>query len=162
MKNRIVLALVAAGLVAAILPATAAAHFPIVDRYAWISQWYSSSHKAIDIAAPSGTKIVPIRSGRVVWRGWDHTGGGYGVIVYHGNGLYSAYYHMSKIKAWKGEWVKDQSTVLGWVGMTGNASGPHTHTEVWHGYPWHSGSYQKNPWYYIDTGWYEPYRYVNL
>ncbi|HEX8025964.1 MAG TPA: M23 family metallopeptidase, partial [Candidatus Limnocylindrales bacterium] len=129
MAKKLISALLAAGLVAAILPATVAAHFPLVDRYAYVSQWYSSRHHAIDIAAPSGTKIVPIRNGRVVWRGWDSGGGGYGVIVYHGNGLYSAYFHMSRIRAWKGEWVKDQSTVIGYVGSTGNATGPHTHTE---------------------------------
>jgi murein DD-endopeptidase MepM/ murein hydrolase activator NlpD len=162
MAKRLIGACLAAAMVATILPATVAAHWPIVDRSSYISQWYSSSHRAIDIAAPTGTKIVPIRSGRVVWHGWDHTGGGYGVIVYHGNGVYSAYYHMSKIRAWNGEWVKDQSTVIGYVGMTGNASGPHTHTEVWHGYPWHSGSYQVNPWNFIDAGWYLPYRYRNL
>jgi murein DD-endopeptidase MepM/ murein hydrolase activator NlpD len=166
MKNRIARALLAASLVATVLPATLPpitdAHFPIVDRYAWISQWYSSSHRALDIAAPIGTRIVPMRSGRVVWRGWDRTGGGYGVIVYHGNGLYSAYYHMSRIRAWRGEWVRDQTTILGYVGMSGEASGPHTHTEVWHGYPWHAGSYEVNPWRYIDTGWYLPFRYRNL
>jgi murein DD-endopeptidase MepM/ murein hydrolase activator NlpD len=159
MKSKIIRAFVAAGLVATILPASVSAYWPIVDRYSWVSQWYSSSHRAIDIAAPTGTHIVSIRSGRVVWRGWDHTGGGYGVIVYHGNGLYSAYYHMSRIRAWVGEHVYAQSTVIGYVGMTGNATGPHTHTEVWHGYPWHSGSYRVNPWSYIDSGWYLPYRY---
>jgi len=160
MRTKLISALIAAGLVAVILPATVAAHFPLVDRSAWISQWYTSRHHAIDIAAPTGTHIVPIRSGRVVWKGWDSGGGGYGVIVYHGNGLYSAYYHLSRIKVWKGEYVYDQRTVLGYVGMTGNATGPHTHTEVWHGYPWHSGSYTVNPWSYIDTGWYLPYRYM--
>jgi len=160
MRNRLIRAFLAAGLVAAIIPATVAAHFPLVDRYAYVSQWYSTRHPAIDIAAPIGTKIVPIRSGTVVWTGWSYGGGGKGVIIYHGSGMYTAYYHLSRIHAWKGEYVSDQRTVIGEVGMTGDATGPHTHTEVWHGYPWHSGSYRVNPWSYIDTGWYLPYRYL--
>jgi murein DD-endopeptidase MepM/ murein hydrolase activator NlpD len=160
MRNKLIRAFIAAGMVAAMLPATVSAHWPIVDRYAWISQWYSSSHRAIDIAAPSGTKIVPIRSGKVVYAGWKSDGGGYRVIVYHGNGTYSAYYHMSKVRAWKGEYVYDQRTVIGYVGQTGTATGPHTHTEVWHLYPWSSGSYRVNPWYFINSGWYLPYRYL--
>jgi murein DD-endopeptidase MepM/ murein hydrolase activator NlpD len=159
MRNRIIRACIAAGIVAAVLPASAFAHFPIVDRYAYISQWYSTRHRAVDIAAPTGTRIVPIRSGRVVFAGWRSDGGGYRVIVYHGSGLYSAYYHMSRTRAWRGEYVYDQRTVIGYVGMTGYATGPHAHTEVWHGYPWSSGSYRVNPWSYINTGWYLPYRY---
>ena len=55
MAKRLIGACLAAAMVATILPATVAAHWPIVDRYAYVSQWYSSSHRAIDIAAPTGT-----------------------------------------------------------------------------------------------------------
>jgi murein DD-endopeptidase MepM/ murein hydrolase activator NlpD len=159
MSKKLISSLTAAILVALWLPALASAHWPIVDRYSYISQWYSSHHRAVDIAAPSGTRIVPIRSGRVAFVGWRNDGGGYRVLVYHGNGMYTGYFHMSRTHAWKGEYVKDQTTIIGYVGMTGDATGPHTHTEVWHGYPWHSGSYRVNPWTYINSGWYLPYRY---
>jgi len=157
--SKVIRALLAASLVALILPAGVTAHWPIVDRYSWVSQWYWSGHRAIDIAAPYGTRIVPIRTGQVVFAGWRSGGGGYQVYVSHGNGLYTVYCHMSRVHAWRGEWVRDESTVIGYVGASGDATGPHTHTEVWHGYPWHYGSYRVNPWYYIDSGWFFPYRY---
>ncbi|MEA2607770.1 MAG: Peptidase family, partial [Chloroflexota bacterium] len=69
------------------------------------------------------------------------------------------YYHLSRVIAYKGEYVTDQSTYLGRVGMSGCASGTHVHFEVWRGFPWASGSYRLNPWAYIDSGTYLPYRY---
>jgi murein DD-endopeptidase MepM/ murein hydrolase activator NlpD len=152
-------AIVAALVVAIILPAAVLAHWPVADRYAYISQGYHSYHQANDLAAPRGTPVVPMRSGRVVFAGWRNNCGGYQVWVSHGNGLYSAYYHLSSVLAWKGEWVKDQTTRIGRVGASGCASGSHVHFEVWRGYPWGSGSYRVRPWYYINTGYYLPYRY---
>jgi murein DD-endopeptidase MepM/ murein hydrolase activator NlpD len=158
--SKVIRAVIAASLVAIVLPAGVTAHWPIVDRYSYISQGYSSGHRAIDIAAPRGTRVVPIRSGRVAFAGWRSDGGGYRVVVYHGYGLYTAYYHLSKIAVYKGKWVYDQRTTLGYVGSSGDATGPHTHTEVWrNGFPWHSGAYRVNPWWYIASGWYLPYRY---
>lgn len=149
------LALVAA----LILPTVALAHWPVASTSSWVSQWFHDSHRAMDIAAASGTRIVPIRSGTVVFAGWKNNCGGYQVWVSHGNGLYSAYYHMKYETSWKGERVYDQTTTLGRVGKTGCATGYHTHVEVWRGYPWASGSYRVNPWTYVDSGYYEPYRY---
>jgi murein DD-endopeptidase MepM/ murein hydrolase activator NlpD len=114
---------------------------------------------ADDIAAPRGTRIVPIYSGRVVFAGWRSNCGGYQVWVYHGGSLYTAYYHMSHEVSWKGRWVSRSSSTLGYVGTSGCATGPHTHVEVWHGYPWHAGSYRVNPWRYIDSGSFFPLRY---
>jgi len=116
-------------------------------------------HVAIDNAAHSWTRIVPIRSGKVVFAGWKSNCGGYQVWVSHGNGLYSAYYHMSRENSYRGEWVSGGSETIGWVGSTGCATGPHLHIEVWRGYPWRSGSYRVNPWGFIDNGYYLPYRY---
>lgn len=152
-------ALVAALVVATILPAAVAAHWPVADRYSYRSQGYWSGHKADDIAAPKGTRIVPIRSGKVIFAGWKSNCGGYQVWVSHGNGLYSAYYHMSSIAVYKGKWVTDQTTTLGRVGASGCATGSHLHVEVWRGWPWHSDSYRLNPWNFIDSGYYLPYRY---
>ena len=158
--SKLMRATTAALLAAFLLPAAAFAHWPVVDRYSYISQWYSSSHRALDIAAPRGTRIVPIKSGRVAFAGWRSDGGGYRVIVYHGNGVYSAYYHMSRVAVYKGKWVYGQQTIIGYVGSTGDATGPHVHTEMWRGgYPWSSGAYRVNPWWYVNEGWYFPYRY---
>jgi murein DD-endopeptidase MepM/ murein hydrolase activator NlpD len=158
MRKRIT-ALVAAIVVAIVLPAAVIAHWPVTDHYAWVSQGYWSGHRAYDLAAPKGTEVVPIRTGRVVFAGWKNNCGGYQVWVSHGNGLYSAYYHLSAIQSWKGETVYDSKTHLGRVGESGCATGYHTHVEVWRGYPWASGSYRVSPWPYIDSGIWLPYRY---
>src|SRR5438132_2351220 len=143
LKRALLAALAVAFILPTALPTAVSAHWPIASRYSWVSQYYWSGHPAVDIAAPSGTRIVPIRSGRVVFAGWRNNCGGYQVIVSHGNGLYTGYYHLSKVRAWKGEWVTDQTTTIGYVGMSGCATGPHTHTEVWRGgVPWTSGAYR--------------------
>jgi murein DD-endopeptidase MepM/ murein hydrolase activator NlpD len=159
-RARVAVAGVGAGLVllAAALPAGAS--WPVASRhYSYVSQYYHSYHRADDLAAPAWTRIVPIASGKVVFAGWKSNCGGYQVWVSHGNGLYSAYYHMVKEMSYAGEWVTRSTTTLGWVGKTGCATGNHVHVEVWHGYPWRDGSYRVNPWNYIDSGTYLPYRY---
>jgi murein DD-endopeptidase MepM/ murein hydrolase activator NlpD len=159
MRKKSIRAIAAALVVAVLLPVAVAATWPVSNRYSWISQGYHTSHKAYDIASYSGTPIVPIRSGRVVFAGWKNNCGGYQVWVSHGNGIYSGYYHMSRVSAYKGEYVTASYTRLGRVGRSGCASGNHLHVEVWRGYPWASGSYRVNPWYYIDSGTWLPYRY---
>lgn len=141
----------------ATLPATAA--WPVVSGASYVSQWSSSRHKAIDIAARSGSFVVPIRDGRVVFAGWKSNCGGWQVWVNHGDGLYSAYYHLKVETTYRGERV-DANNVIGSVGRSGCATGPHLHIEVWKGYPWRSGSRRVNPWSYVDSGRYLPGRYA--
>jgi murein DD-endopeptidase MepM/ murein hydrolase activator NlpD len=123
-------------------------------RFAWpvpggyISQYYHYSHPAIDIAAPYGSRIVAAAGGTVIFAGWKSNGGGYQVWVSHGSGLYTGYYHMSAITVGIGEHV-GRGGQVGRVGMSGDATGPHCHFEVWRGYPWESGSYRVNPLGYL-------------
>ena len=152
-------AIAAALVVALVLPVATMAAWPVANRYSWVSQGYHSYHKADDIASYSGTKVVPMRSGRVAFAGWKKNCGGYQVYVSHGNGLYSAYYHLRSESVSKGQWVTKSQTLLGRVGETGCASGPHLHFEVWRGFPWSSGSYRVKPWSYINEGTYFPYKY---
>ena len=152
-------ALVVAAAATLILPAAVFAYWPVASTGSYVSQGYSSWHKAYDLASYSGTPVVPLRSGTVAFAGWKANCGGYQLYVNHGNGLYSAYFHLRAEYAWRGEWVTAQSTLLGRVGQTGCATGPHLHVEVWHGYPWSSGAYRVNPWSYLDSGSYLPYRY---
>ena len=96
----------------------------------------------------------------VTLTGTDDLGGS--VNISHpsdGNGLYTAYYHMRKVYARRGQYVAAQRTTIGLVGRSGCASGYHTHVERWHGSPWRSGSYRVNPWTLIDYGYYFPSRY---
>ena len=85
-------------------------------------------HAGIDIGASYGTKIYAAASGTVILAGWN---GGYGncVMVNHGNGYTTLYGHMSSIAAYSGQTVS-QGQVLGYVGSTGNSTGPHLHFEV--------------------------------
>ncbi len=87
------------------------------------------SHKGVDYAAPSGTPIKASGDGRVVHRG---TKGGYGrtVILQHAGKYTTLYAHMSKYskRAKVGARVK-QGQVIGYVGRSGLASGPHLHYE---------------------------------
>lgn len=157
--RRSIRAIAAALVVALVLPVATMAAWPVANRHAWVSQGYHSYHKANDIASYSGTKVVPMRSGRVVFAGWRKNCGGYQVWVSHGNGLYSAYYHLRSEAVSKGQWVTKSQTQLGRVGETGCATGPHLHFEVWRGFPWSSGSYRVKPWSYINEGTFLPYKY---
>lgn len=156
---RLVLATLAAAILVGLAGLPAAATWPVATRDSYVSRGYHSSHRADDLAADRGDRIVPIGSGRVVFAGWKSNCGGYQVWVSHGDGKYTAYYHMSKEVVYAGKSVTRQSTTLGYVGTSGCATGPHVHVEVWKGYPWRSGSYRVNPWGYIDSGYYLPSRY---
>jgi murein DD-endopeptidase MepM/ murein hydrolase activator NlpD len=157
--RRSIRAIAAALTVALILPAVVLAHWPVANRQSYVSQGFSTGHRANDIATPSGTAVVPMKSGRVVFAGWKRNCGGYQVWVSHGYGLYSAYYHLRSESVSKGQSVIAQSTRLGRVGSSGCAKGAHLHMEVWRGFPWGSGSYRVKPWSYINSGTYFPYRY---
>lgn len=85
-------------------------------------------HTGIDIAGASGTPVGVAASGRVTFAGWD---GSYGncVIVDHGDGLATRYAHLSRINVSNGAQV-GKGEVIGNVGATGRATGPHLHFEV--------------------------------
>jgi len=95
-------------------------------RYHPIHKYYRP-HLGIDYAARSGSRIVASSSGKVVYRGWK---GGYGrtIEVKHANGLKTLYAHMRSfgkgIK--RGTYVK-QGRTIGYVGTSGNSTGPHLH-----------------------------------
>ena len=83
------------------------------------------AHPAIDYAAPTGTPIKAIGGGTVTFSGWGKGAGKY-VTVKHGNSYESTYMHMSSFAKGikKGSSVK-QGQVIGYVGSTGYATGPH-------------------------------------
>jgi len=88
------------------------------------------AHLGVDFAAPTGTPIRAAADGKIVQRGWCG-GAGNCVVLKHDNGLSSIYMHMSKFKKGqkRGKRVRAK-TVIGYVGMTGLASGPHLHFGV--------------------------------
>jgi Peptidase family M23 len=89
-----------------------------------------SPHKGIDIAAPSGTPVGAMAGGIVslAETGMYFTGGT--VIIDHGHGLHSIYVHLQDVLVEPGQRLR-QSQVLGRVGATGRATGPHLHWGVY-------------------------------
>ncbi|MGM0517554.1 MAG: peptidoglycan DD-metalloendopeptidase family protein [Pseudomonadota bacterium] len=87
-------------------------------------------HNGVDLAAPTGTPIRAAASGRVTFAGWKH---GYGrvVLVRHDETYETRYAHMSGFKGnlSRGDSV-EKGDVIGFVGMTGAATGPHLHYEL--------------------------------
>jgi len=84
----------------------------------------------VDLAAPTGTKIVASASGRILLARIGYNGG-YGnmVIIQHPNGTQTLYAHQSKLVVHTGDQV-EQGEVIGYVGSTGHSTGPHLHYEV--------------------------------
>ncbi len=87
------------------------------------------AHKGVDYAAPTGTPIRATSDGKVIHKGRK---GGYGktVILKHGKRYSTLYAHMSRYGKGlrKGQQVK-QGQIIGYVGQSGSATGPHLHYE---------------------------------
>lgn len=85
---------------------------------------YVRPHLGIDYAAPTGTPVSAVADGVVTFKGWN---GGYGnfVEIKHQMGYVTTYGHLSRFgNIYVGKKVK-QGDVIGYVGMTGIATGPH-------------------------------------
>jgi LysM repeat protein len=85
----------------------------------------------VDIGCPVGTTLYAAASGTVIIAkdsGWN---GGFGdyVVIQHPNGIQTLYGHMSRVDVSPGQTVS-QGDVIGAVGKTGRATGPHVHFEV--------------------------------
>ena len=89
----------------------------------------SSFHRAIDIAAPSGTPVVAARAGTVVQAGWSQQGYGNLVKLRHAGGAETGYAHNSELLVSVGQSV-DQGATIALIGSTGLSTGPHLHFEV--------------------------------
>lgn len=88
------------------------------------------SHRGVDYAADSGTEIMATSDGVIIERGWD---GSYGntIRIRHGNGWITRYAHMSGFRGGLSVGSRVvQGEIIGYVGMTGLATGPHLHYEM--------------------------------
>ncbi len=97
----------------------------------WISDTFISdrNHKGLDIAAPEGTEIYASEEGEVVSAGWNSGGYGNVVMIEHPDGYATVYAHMVMVYAFEGQYVT-KGQLIGFVGSTGNSTGPHCHFEV--------------------------------
>jgi murein DD-endopeptidase MepM/ murein hydrolase activator NlpD len=87
------------------------------------------AHRGVDYAAPTGTPVKAAGAGRILFRGVK---GGFGNVVeiQHGGKVVTRYGHLSRFAQHMGAGTKvEQGDVIGYVGMTGLATGPHLHFE---------------------------------
>lgn len=91
-----------------------------------LQQW--RQHLGVDYGAPTGTAVRNVGDGVVTFAGWQN---GYGNVIQiqHANERTTLYGHLSRIDVRVGQRV-DQGTVIGAVGATGWATGPHLHFEL--------------------------------
>ena len=131
--------------------------WPVLSKYSITTGWYYSNgsvHGAVDFSGSgiSGTPVYAAADGYVVEAtslinssGNYYSYGNY-IFIAHYNGLYTLYAHLSSMVVSEGDTVT-QGQVIGYVGSTGNSTGPHLHFEVRTG----SGSYSErvNPINYL-------------
>ncbi|MDT3357270.1 MAG: peptidoglycan DD-metalloendopeptidase family protein [Bacteroidota bacterium] len=87
-------------------------------------------HTGVDYAAPTGTPVMSIGDGTVISKGWGG-GGGNTVKIRHNSVYTTAYLHLSRYANIKVGDRVSQGQVIGYVGMTGTATGPHLDFRVW-------------------------------
>ncbi|MFP5387241.1 MAG: M23 family metallopeptidase [Bacteriovoracia bacterium] len=86
-------------------------------------------HDGIDIPAPSGTPIVAVDAGVVIYSDNGIRGYGNMIVLAHGDDIFTVYAHNRKNKVSKGERV-DKGQTIAQVGNTGRSTGPHLHFEI--------------------------------
>lgn len=88
-------------------------------------------HNGTDFRAPSGSRIFAASNGTISFVGYEKRGYGHYIKIDHGDGRTTLYAHMSRIQKGmrKGKRVK-KGDIIGYVGMTGLATGPHLHYEL--------------------------------
>ena len=103
-----------------------------VRNYVYISSYYRSAsrpnHTGVDFAASKGTEILAYKSGIVTRASW-YSGYGMCIEISHPSGEKTRYAHCSSYNVSVGQNVT-QGQVIGYVGSTGNSTGPHLHFEI--------------------------------
>lgn len=124
---------------------------------AYYKQFGQNGHNGIDLAAKLGEPVYAAEDGTIAFEGWGQNHSwmgsiaGISVIIRHSD-VHTAYAHMNSTVVNKGQWVK-KGQLIGFVGQTGTATGPHTHFEVLPLSPNFANGYagRINPTPYIST-----------
>jgi len=112
--------------------------FPVAGPATWTDDWHAFRscpvphlHEGQDIVAPMGTPLVSVAKGFLIGKGNQPGGGGLFVEVRKTDGMEYFYCHLSKFAPGLrfGQPVR-RGQLLGYVGMTGDATGPHLHLQV--------------------------------
>ncbi|GMT49677.1 MAG: hypothetical protein IEMM0008_1216 [bacterium] len=85
-------------------------------------------HRGIDISSPKGTPVKASNNGIIAVAAHYNIRGN-AILINHGQGIYTAYYHLSRIRVKVGQSVK-KGELIGRVGTTGLSTGPHLHWEL--------------------------------
>jgi murein DD-endopeptidase MepM/ murein hydrolase activator NlpD len=109
----------------------------------YVNGEFAGSHTAIDLAAPTGTKVHATNGGKIVLAEALYLTGN-SIYMDHGMNLFSQYAHLSKLLVKPGDIVK-KGDVIGLVGSTGFSTGPHLHFTFW------VGNNPVNPNVFFDT-----------
>ncbi len=104
----------------------------------------SRVHNGLDFVAPPGKKVFATGDGIVTFVEYSRKGYGNEIVINHTFGFSSRYAHLSTIKVKKGDRIR-RGQIIGTVGQTGRATGPHLHYEVL------LNGKAVNPSYYFDT-----------
>lgn len=93
-----------------------------------IREFEVGGHRGNDYAAPTGTPTYAAAAGTVTIAGYSPSAGNW-VVINHGNGLTTKYMHHSSICVSTGQYV-EKGQQIGYVGSTGQSTGPHLHFQV--------------------------------
>jgi murein DD-endopeptidase MepM/ murein hydrolase activator NlpD len=111
-----------------VAPATGEVTAPFGEARSYDGGPVASHHGGVDLAAPFGGPVAAAAAGRVLLAGAFAIQGN-AVLIDHGLGLVSAYFHLSAFSVKPGDMVRQGQTV-GLVGNTGSSTGPHLHWEM--------------------------------
>ncbi|MCY3946748.1 MAG: peptidoglycan DD-metalloendopeptidase family protein [Anaerolineaceae bacterium] len=105
----------------------------IVSRFGTLRSYnrgpYDRLHRGVDYAAPTGTEIRAVADGLVVLAA-DLNVRGLSVMIDHGLGVFSGYWHLSEMEAIIGDFVRAGESI-GKMGNTGRSTGSHLHWQLW-------------------------------
>lgn len=108
-------------------------NYSVIASYVYISSYYGmrhgKMHTGVDLAASKGTYVYAWKGGKVIQASWNSQGYGNFIIIEHDDGTTSRYAHLSGYAISKDD-VVVAGQLIGYVGSTGNSTGPHLHFEI--------------------------------
>ncbi len=137
------------------------------SRYRYGSTFFGehSTHTGVDLGADRDTPVLATAAGEVVWTGYGLYRGvpdpadpyGLAIAIRHdfgfdGKALYSVYAHLQSSLVWRGQRVAE-GELIGKVGETGHASGPHLHYEIRLGENYYFSTVNPELWMVPPEGW---------
>jgi murein DD-endopeptidase MepM/ murein hydrolase activator NlpD len=102
--------------------------YRITGRFGQTGAYWSAFHHGLDFAAPAGTPVHTVGQGHIIAAGWSGSAYGNRIKIRHPDGSVTLYAHLSEIVRWRGS--VQAGDLIGRVGATGNATGPHMHLVV--------------------------------